>query len=53
MRVNASSETDFFYCRSRKSSNNDKEENSDKEDVDYEDDPNKLWCICNKPHGNR
>merc|ERR1712129_398315 len=27
-----------------------------KEDSDHsekEDDPNKLWCICRKPHGNR
>ncbi|XP_065223334.1 death-inducer obliterator 1 isoform X2 [Planococcus citri] len=31
----------------------DKSDNSDKNEGEYEDDPNKLWCLCNKPHNNR
>lgn len=39
--------------RSRESVESDKSEGSDRNEVEYEDDPNKLWCICNKPHNNR
>ena len=34
----------------------DEDEDSDdlnSEDADSEDDPNKLWCICQQPHNNR
>lgn len=28
-------------------------DSSNEEEDESEDDPNKLWCICNQPHNNR
>lgn len=44
-----------FYLFSSKSINDYSEESdTDKEGtMTSEDDPNRLWCICRKPHNNR
>ena len=34
-------------------SDDDDDDDMNSEEADSEDDPNKLWCICQQPHNNR